>query len=154
MLYSQPAGAPRCQFLTALNITPAEVIAAIQSQNIQVAAGQIGMPPAPRGQQQQLTVLAPGELSTPQQFDDIIIRTNSNGGVVRISDIGSAQLAGQQYSTTASLDNTPSATLGVFETPNANALDVSNTVEQQIKVLSKQFPPGMKYATSIIRRFS
>ncbi|HTW69031.1 MAG TPA: multidrug efflux RND transporter permease subunit [Acetobacteraceae bacterium] len=142
--------------MTALNITPAEVIAAIQSQNIEVAAGQIGEPPAPGDQQQQLTVLSPGELSTPQQFANIIIRTNPNGGVVRIKDIGSAQLAAQQYTTTAALDGNPSATLGVFETPNANALNVSSAVEQQMRTLSKQFPQGLKYAivyntTSFVR---
>jgi len=132
--------------MTALNITPAEVVSAIESQNIQVAAGQIGEPPAPGDQQQQLTVLSPGELSTPQQFDNIIIRTNANGGVVRINDIGSAQLAAQQYTASAALDGYPSATLGVFETPTANALDVSRAVEQQMRTLSKQFPPGLKYA--------
>lgn len=131
--------------MTALLITPADVVSAIQSQNIQVAAGQIGEPPVSGDQQQQLTVLAPGELSTPQQFGNIIIRTNPNGGVVRVRDIGTVQLAAQQYSTTAALDGNPSATLAVFQTPGANALGVAQAVEQQMKTLSKQFPPGLEY---------
>ena len=131
--------------MAALNITPAQVVSAIQAQNIQVAAGQIGEPPAPSGQQQQLTVIAPGELSTPQQFNNIIIRANANGGVVRIKNIGSAQLAAQQYNTSAALDGNPSATLGVFEAPGANALSLADAVQQTMQTLSKQFPPGLKY---------
>ncbi|HUD59042.1 MAG TPA: multidrug efflux RND transporter permease subunit [Acetobacteraceae bacterium] len=132
--------------MTALKITPSDVVSAIESQNIQVAAGQIGQPPVVGDQQQQLTVLAPGELSNPQQFEDIIIRTNPNGGVVRIHDIGSVQLAAQQYTSTAALDGNPSATLAVYQTPNANALGVAQAVEKQMKTLSQQFPPGLEYA--------
>ena len=132
--------------MTALKITAADVIAAIQSQNIQVAAGQIGQPPVSGDQQQQLTILAPGELTNPQQFENIIIRTNPNGGVVRVRDIGSVQLAAQQYTTSAALDGNPSATLAVYQTPDANALGVAQAVEQQMKVLSAHFPPGLKYA--------
>ena len=85
--------------MTALGLAASDVIAAIQSQNIQVAAGQIGQPPVTGSQQQQLTVLAPGELSSVPQFENIIIRTNPNGGVVRIRDIGRVELGAQQYTT-------------------------------------------------------
>jgi hydrophobe/amphiphile efflux-1 (HAE1) family protein len=132
--------------MAALGITPAEVVAAIQAQNIQVAAGQIGAPPTSANQQQQLTVLAPGLLSNPQQFENIIIRTNQNGGVVRIRDIGSVQLAAQQYANSAALDGHPSATLALYQAPNANGLAVARSVEIQMKSLSKQFPPGLQYA--------
>ncbi len=132
--------------MTALGITAQDVITAIQSQNIQVAAGQVGEPPTAGNQQQQLTVLSPGELSSPAQFDNIIIRTNPNGGVVRIRDIGSVELAAQQYNNSSSLDGHPSATLAIYQTPNANALAVARSIEQQMQVLSKQFPPGLKYA--------
>lgn len=132
--------------MTALGITPAQVVGAIQAQNIQVAAGQIGEPPTSANQQQQLTVLAPGLLSNAQQFANIIIRTNQNGGVVRIRDIGSVQLAAQQYANTAALDGHPSATLALYQAPNANGLAVASSVETQMKSLSKQFPPGLQYA--------
>jgi len=132
--------------MTSLKLTAADVIAAIRSQNIQVAAGQIGQPPVSGNQQQQLTILAPGQLSTPEQFRNIIVRTNRNGGVVRISDIGTVELAAQQYSTTSALDGSPSATLAIYQTPDANALGVARSVEQQMAALSKQFPPGLKYA--------
>ena len=132
--------------MAAMKLTAADVIAAIQSQNIQVAAGQIGQPPVAGNQQQQLTVLAPGQLSTPAQFGAIIVRTNPNGGVVRIRDIATVELAAQQYATTAALDGNPSATLAIYQTPNANALAVAHAIEQQMKDLSKSFPPDLQYA--------
>ena len=132
--------------LTALGLTATDVVNAIQSQNIQVAAGQIGAPPAEANQQRQLTVLAPGRLSSPQQFANVIVRTNPNGGVVRIKDIGRVQLAAQQYSSGSALDGSPSATLAVYQAPGANALALAKTIEARMKVLSKQFPTGLHYA--------
>ncbi|HEY7299720.1 MAG TPA: multidrug efflux RND transporter permease subunit [Xanthobacteraceae bacterium] len=132
--------------MTALGIAPSDVTAAIQDQNIQVAAGQIGEPPAPENQQQQLTVLAPGRLSSVKQFDNIIVRTNPDGGVVRIRDVARVELGAQDYASSSALDGNPSATLAIFQTPNANALAVANSVEQQMQELAKQFPPGLKYA--------
>ncbi len=131
--------------MTALGITASDVVSAIESQNIQVAAGQIGQPPVSGSQQQQLTVLATGRLSDVQQFKNVIIRTNPNGGVVRVSDIAQVALAAQQYTSASALDGTPSATLAVYQTPNANALSVAKSIEQQMQQLSKQFPPGLKY---------
>ena len=132
--------------MTALGITGSDVINAIQAQNIQVAAGQIGEPPVGGNQQQQLTVLSTGRLSSVQQFKDIIVRTNPNGGVVRIGDIGQVQLAAQQYTTSATLNGSPSVALGVYQLPNANALGVAHAIEQQMHTLAAQFPPGLKYA--------
>lgn len=142
--------------MTGLGIATNDVIGAIQAQNLQVAAGQIGQPPAPNGQAQQLTVLAPGELTNADQFKNIIVRTNPQGGVVRIKDIGRVELAAQQYATSSALDDYPSATLVIYQTPTANALSVSNQVEQQVKALSQQFPAGLKYtivynATNFVR---
>ena len=132
--------------MTALGITATDVMAAIQSQNIQAAAGQIGQPPVAGGQQQQITVLAPGRLSDPKQFAAIVVRTNPNGGVVRISDIARVELAAQQYATSSALDGNPSTTLAIYQSPNANALAVASSIEKQMQELSKQFPPGLKYA--------
>ncbi len=132
--------------MTALGITSGDVTGAIASQNIQVAAGQIGQPPVSGSQQQQLTVLSTGRLSTVQQFEDIIIRTNPNGGIVRIRDIGRVELAAQQYTSSSALDGTPSATLAVYQAPTANALTVANAIEQQMQQFASQFPPGLKYA--------
>jgi hydrophobe/amphiphile efflux-1 (HAE1) family protein len=131
--------------MTALGISPTEVVNAIQAQNIQVAAGQIGEPPVGDDQQQQLTVLAQGELSSVQQFKNIIVRTNPNGGIVRISDIGKVQLAAQDYSFSSALDGLPSATLAVYQAPGTNGLALARAVESEMQGLAKNFPEGLQY---------
>ncbi len=142
--------------MTALGISSSQVIAAISAYNLDAAAGDIGEPPTAGKQVQELTVLAPGRLSTPAQFGDIILRTNPDGGVVRIRDIAQVQLGAQQYTSGSALDGQPSATLAVYQDPTANALAVSNAVETQMQALSKKFPPGLHYkivynASSFVR---
>ena len=142
--------------MTALGITAQDIVAAIQTQNLQVAAGQIGQPPVSGSQQQQLTVLAPGRLSDPDEFAGIIVRTNRNGGVVRVSDIAKVELAAQHVTTSSALDGKPSATLAVFQSPDANALGLANSIQQKMQALSQQFPPGLRYtivynATDFVR---
>jgi multidrug efflux pump len=131
--------------MTALGMTANDVIGAIRQQNIQVAAGQIGQPPVSGSQQQQLTVLSTGRLSTVEQFEDIIIRTNPNGGIVRVRDVARVELAAQQYASSSALDGTPSATLAVYQSPDANALTLATALQQQMEQLASQFPPGLKY---------
>jgi hydrophobe/amphiphile efflux-1 (HAE1) family protein len=132
--------------LTALGLTATDVVNAIEAQNLQVAAGQIGQPPVGGAQQQQLTVLATGRLSSVKQFNNIVVRTDSNGGVVRIGDLGRVELGAQQYSTFSTMDGIPSVALAAFETPNANGLAVAQAVEQQMHTIAAQLPPGLKYA--------
>jgi hydrophobe/amphiphile efflux-1 (HAE1) family protein len=142
--------------MTALGINSADVMAAIQAQNVQAAAGQIGAPPTTGNQQQQLTVLAPGTLSSVPQFEQIVVRTNPDGGVVRVGDIARVELGAQQYVSSSGLDGRPSATLAIYQTPQANALAVASSVEQQMQTLAKSFPPGLSYeivynATNFVR---
>lgn len=132
--------------MTALGLTANDVMAAIRAQNIQVAAGQIGQPPASEQQQQQLTVLAPGRLSSAKEFSNIVIRSNPNGGIVRVGDVAKVELAAQQYNSSSALDGAPSATLAIYQSPDANGLAVAKAVQDQMKALSAQFPPGLKYA--------
>lgn len=134
--------------MTGLGVTTAQVIAAIQAQNIQVAAGAIGAPPASPDQQQQLTVLAPGELTSVNQFKNIVIRASSSGGIVHLSDIAKVQLAAQQYNNSSTLDRYPAASISVYQSPEANALQVSQEVQQTMKQLSAQFPPGLQYTVA------
>jgi hydrophobe/amphiphile efflux-1 (HAE1) family protein len=142
--------------LTALGISPSDVVSAISAQNIQAAAGQIGEPPVASGQQQQLTVLATGRLTSVKQFKNIIIRSNPDGGLVRLSDVAHVVLGAQQYATAAKLDSNDSATLAVYQGPGANALAVSTAIQKRMQTLSKRFPPGLKYtivynATNFVR---
>ena len=132
--------------MNALGVTASDVTAAIQAQNIQAAAGQIGAPPIGQNQQQQLTIVAQGRLTDVNQFADIIVRTNPNGAVVRIRDIGRVELGAQQYNATSRLNGAPSATLAVYQAPGANALAVANQVRAQLDQLSKRFPEGLHYA--------
>ena len=131
--------------MAALGIAATDVVSAIENQNLQASAGQIGAPPAPNNQQQQLTIVARGRLDDPKQFADIIVRTNPDGGIVRLSDIGRVELGAQSYSSTSKLDGNPAATLVVYQSPDANALDVSNSVRAELKQLSARFPEGMDY---------
>jgi multidrug efflux pump len=134
--------------MSGLGITPAQVITAIKAQNAMVSAGQIGEPPTGAGQVQQLTVLAPGELSTVEQFKNIILKTDPAGGIVRLSNIAKVQLAAQQYATTSTLDNQDASTLAVYQAPSANALAVSRQVQQTMASLAKKFPPGLSYTVA------
>jgi hydrophobe/amphiphile efflux-1 (HAE1) family protein len=134
--------------MVGLNVTTNEVISAIEAQNIQVAAGQIGEPPVGNDQQQQLTVLAPGELTSVDQFKNIVIRTDPSGGIVHLSDIARVQLAAQQYTTSGTFDRYPTALLSVYQAPTANALQVSQEVQAAMKRLAPQLPPGLKYTVA------
>jgi len=131
--------------MTGLNVTPAQVISAIEAQNIQVSAGQIGEAPVPNDQAQQLTVLAPGELTSVDQFKNIVIQTTPSGGVVRLSDIARVELAAETYTTNSTLDNASASTLAIYQAPSANALQVSKQVQDTVKALAKNFPPGLSY---------
>jgi hydrophobe/amphiphile efflux-1 (HAE1) family protein len=142
--------------MTGLGISTAQVISAIEAQNVQVSAGQIGEPPTPGDQQQQLTVLAPGELTSVRQFKNIVITTSPSGGVVHLSNIARVELASEQYTTASELDNLPSATLAVYQSPSANALAVSTAVEKTVLAMAPQFPRGLQYtvvynATNFVR---
>jgi multidrug efflux pump subunit AcrB len=132
--------------MSALGIVSQDVINAIQQQNIQAAAGQIGAPPAPPGQEQQLTILAKGRLQTPDEFANIILRTNPNGALVRIRDIGRAELGARSYSAEARLDGKPATTIAIYLAPDANALAVSKAVHAEIERLAGRFPQDIAYA--------
>lgn len=134
--------------MTELGISTAQVISAIKAQNVEVAAGQIGEPPAPSDETQQLTVLAPGELNNVDQFKHIVIKTNVNGGIVRLEDIARVELGSQTYSTDSTFDRYPASQIAIFEAPGANALAVSNEVQKTVADLSKQFPKGLSYSVA------
>jgi multidrug efflux pump len=131
--------------MTELGITSQDIVKAIAGQNIQAAAGQIGESPASDKQQQQLTIVAQGRLKTVQQFKDIIVKTGSKGGVVRVGDVADVELGAQQYTAYSFLNGMPSATLGVYQLPDANALQVAKAVQAEMQQLSKSFPSGLKY---------
>lgn len=132
--------------LTSLGMTPSDFIAAVQDQNIQVAAGQIGAPPVPDGQQFQYTIKAKGRLSTPEEFEEIVLRTGADGAVVTIGDVAQVELGAQFYNASGEYNGQPSTVLAIYQAPGANALQVSENVLARLESLSKAFPDDMEYA--------
>jgi hydrophobe/amphiphile efflux-1 (HAE1) family protein len=132
------------QKLAARNLTAGDVVAAIREQNVQVAAGQLGAPPSP-DTQFQIALNAAGRLTDEQQFRDIIIKTGDDGQIVRLGDIARVELGAQAYGIRSLIDNKPSVAIPVFQSPGANALELSNAVHKTMEELKKNFPEGMDY---------
>ncbi|MGH9481544.1 MAG: efflux RND transporter permease subunit, partial [Terriglobales bacterium] len=116
-----------------------------QEQNVQVGAGQVGQPPAPAGQSFQISVRAMGQLSTPEQFDNIILKSNPNGVLVKLSDVGHAELGAQDYSTGIEYNGQQAIGLAITQLPQANALAVRDAAQQALDALAKTFPPSLHY---------
>ena len=138
------------QKLYTFGLTPGEVANVIKEQSQPVTAGQVGMPPAPKGQDFQLTIDVEGRLSTPEEFENIIVKSaQGNGGrIVRIKDIGRVELGAQTYSQIFKMNGKPGAGIAIYQLPDANALDVANRVKAKMDELAKQFPEGLVYDVS------
>jgi HAE1 family hydrophobic/amphiphilic exporter-1 len=127
-------------------LTTSEVIDAIREQNVQVAAGQIGQPPAPPGQNFQYAINVLGRLTDIDQFEQIIIKTGEGGRITRLKDIARVDLGGKTYDITSRLNGAPSASIAVYQLPGSNALEVSARVRAAMKEMSAFFPEGLEYA--------
>ena len=135
------------QRLYARGLTPDDVIKAVQQQSQQVTSGQVGAPPAPAGQNFQLTVNVEGRLTDPAEFGSIIVKVDSaNGGqITRVRDVGRVDLGAQTYSQAFRLNGKPSAGIAIYQLPTANALEVANHVNARMAELAKAFPQGLAY---------
>jgi HAE1 family hydrophobic/amphiphilic exporter-1 len=122
-----------------------DVIRAVREQNVQVAAGSIGEPPVPEGQVTTLSVKVQGRLLDPESFKDIVIRSGSEGQMLRLGDIADVELGSASYQLTSSYNGKESATLVVYQVPDANALDVVDGVKRRLKELEAAFPEGLAY---------
>ncbi|MBI5507045.1 MAG: multidrug efflux RND transporter permease subunit [Deltaproteobacteria bacterium] len=131
--------------LAKLGLTPSDVISAIKEQNIQAPAGQIGAAPSPPGQEFTYTVNAPGKLTTPEQFDDILVKTTDTGAQVRIRDIGRVDLGGENYKSFARLDGKPAGVVAVYLLPGANQLAAAEGIYHLMEELSHSFPEDLAY---------
>ncbi len=131
--------------LAGRGLTASDVLAALETQNVQIAAGAVGMPPAPTGQKYQFQVMTSGQLSTPRQFDDIVLKTQPDGTIIRLRDVGYAELGAQSYSSALTYDGKPAIGLGVQQLSSANALAVDAAVKAELAKLAPRFPPGLKY---------
>jgi HAE1 family hydrophobic/amphiphilic exporter-1 len=126
-------------------LTASDVTSAVSEQNVEVAAGQVGNPPIRAGQAYQISVRAIGRLSDPTQFDNIILKTNADGTLVRLRDVGHAELGAEDYGSDLQFNGHDSVGLGITQLSNANALEVDRRVLAELDRLSKHFPPGMIY---------
>lgn len=131
--------------MASMGIGVDEVTRAIRDQNIQAAAGQIGAAPSPADQQFQYSILSKGRLTEESEFKDIIVRANENGSLVRIGDIARVELGAQSYSSFGRLNGKPCVVMGIFQLPEANALEVANGVDAALERLKAQFPDDMDY---------
>jgi HAE1 family hydrophobic/amphiphilic exporter-1 len=131
--------------LKSRSLTTTEVISSIREQNIQVAAGQIGQPPVPAGQNFQYAVNVLGRLTDVDQFEEIIIKTGKGGRITRLKDVARIDLGGKTYDITSRLDGAPSASIAVYQLPGSNALDVSKRVRAAMEEMSGYFPEGLEY---------
>ncbi len=129
----------------ALNLTADEIVSALRAQNVQVAAGAIGAPPHPTGDAFQIGVEAQGRFKDPSEFADVVIRTDSDGRQVRVSDVGRVELGAGDYNTNAYLSGKPSVIVAVLQRPGTNALKAAQAVTDTMNQLSARFPKGLEY---------
>ncbi len=124
-------------------LTAPDVVNALSEQNVEVAAGQVGQQPAKEGQQYQISVRAVGRLSETGQFDNIILKTNADGTLVRLKDVGRSELGAEDYNTDLQFNGQDAVGMGVTQLSTANALDVDRRAIAELNRLAKSFPPGM-----------
>lgn len=125
-------------------LTASDVVNALREQNVQVAAGQIGQPPNADNQPYQMSIRAMGRLTDASQFEKMVIRTNSDGSLTRLKDVGRAELGAENYSSLLRFNGQDAVGLGIFQLPSANALDLAKRIKAEMASLSGRFPPGLK----------
>ncbi|RSY86032.1 multidrug efflux RND transporter permease subunit [Sphingomonas koreensis] len=130
---------------SALGLTAGEVVAALRAQNIQVAAGTVGQPPFDTGAAQQLSVETQGRFKTPQEFADIIVRTDPSGAITRVRDVARVELGAEDYGVNAYLSGQDSIIMGITQRPGTNALAAAEGVKAELAAASQSFPKGLEY---------
>jgi multidrug efflux pump len=131
--------------LAARNLTAGDVVTAVNEQNIQVSAGQLGAPPSRRKSDFLLSINARGRLITEAEFGSIIVKTGDDGQVTRLSDVARVELGASEYALRSLLNNKQAVAIPIFSSPGANDIDVSNGVRAKMDELARHFPPGMEY---------
>jgi hydrophobe/amphiphile efflux-1 (HAE1) family protein len=133
------------QRLAHLQLTPADIIAAIQAQNVQAPVGRIGARPIGEDQQFQMNIETQGRLTTPAQFGNIVLRANPDGSLLRVRDVARVDLGSQNEDIKSRINGQPAVAIGIYLSPGANALQTADLVRSTMQRLSQRFPPGLKY---------
>ncbi|MGF1604170.1 MAG: efflux RND transporter permease subunit [Thermosynechococcaceae cyanobacterium] len=131
--------------LASRNLTAQDVVAALQEQNIQVGAGRIGQPPIDSEQQYQLDLRAVSQLTNVSEFENLVIARGEDGSLIKLTDVGRAELGAENYSTFLRFRGKDAVGLGIYQIPGSNALEVARGVKAQMKQVAADFPPGMTY---------
>ena len=131
--------------IAAHDLSASEVLAALRAQNLQVSAGVLNRPPVPGDQAYQINVEARGRLSTPEEFGDIVLKSDSQGRVTRVRDVGHAEVGAADYGNTAFVDRDGASALLIYAEPGANSLAVDREVVSTMRELAKDFPQGVAY---------
>ncbi|WPO98333.1 efflux RND transporter permease subunit [Pseudomonas sp. HR96] len=128
------------------NLTATDVVTAIREQNRQVAAGQLGAPPAPNATSFQMSINTQGRLVSEEEFQNIIVRSGPDGEITRLKDIARIELGSNQYALRSLLNNQPAVAIPIFQRPGSNAIEISNEVRAKMAELKQSFPEGMDYS--------
>jgi HAE1 family hydrophobic/amphiphilic exporter-1 len=131
--------------LTSYALTPADVVSAVQGQNVQAALGRIGSAPPPKSQQLQLTIKTDGRLTRPEEFESIIVRANRDGSVVRVKDVARVDMGAKTQERYSRFNGVPTAAIGIYQSPGANAVDVAENVRKAMEELKQAFPEDVSY---------
>src|SRR5579863_8733918 len=131
--------------LTAFNLTPNDVVTAVQGQNVPAALGRIGAAPVSQDQRSQFTVKTQGRLTSPEEFSNIVLRTNPNGSVVRVKDVARVEMAANSSDRYSRFNGAPTAAIGIYLSPGANAVNVTKAVKETMDELAKRFPNDLTY---------
>lgn len=126
-------------------ITPSDVYAAIQSQNMEVSAGAVGAPPTTEGNTFQFSLTSKGRLRTADEFADIVLRVNSDGSILRLRDVAKVDLGSSSYSAVSHVSGREAGLIGIYQLPGANAIDVAQRVKSRLGELQEYFPSGVRY---------
>ena len=135
--------------LAKLNITVTEIVNAIQAQNKVNPAGQLGGEPAPANQQFTYSVLAEGRLTSPEEFENVVVREAPDGGIVRVKDVARVEMGEKDYSIVSRLNGQPSAIIAVYQLPGSNAVQTAEGVRKLMAEMKQRFPQDMDYAIAL-----
>ena len=131
--------------LTELNLTPNDIIAAVQNQNVQAALGRVGAAPTSPDQQVQITIKTKGRLSRPEEFEALVVRAKPDGSVVRLKDVARIEMGAKSQDRYSRFNGAPAAALGIYQTPGSNAVDVTRLVREALDTLATRFPEDLSY---------
>jgi HAE1 family hydrophobic/amphiphilic exporter-1 len=135
--------------MASMGINTSEVIQAIKDQNIQAPAGQLGAEPAPKGQEFQYNVRSRGLLKEPEEFGEIIVRSNPDGSQVKLKDVARVELGAMIYNSFTRMNQLPAGVLGIYLAPGANALETAANIRKMLGEMAARFPPDMKYTIAL-----